>query len=201
MIPILSEQNIIQTGKIRNTNCRNCKQKDSLEYRVYGGVIRILFIPTLPNRRITKVFCTACQNEFNLKEFNDTVLQTIRYEKSKKSVKLPLWQFSGMIILISILSFGIYTGIQMNKLEKVYIQHPKKDDIYKVNLNGQYSTLKINNITKDSIFVLLNKFTLNTYKGLNEINIDKNYTTLKSFSRKEILTMYNENTIYEIIRE
>lgn len=201
MIPILSEQNVIQTGKIRNAICPNCKQKDSLEYRVYGGVIRILFIPTLPNRRITKVFCTACEKEFQLKEFNDRIKQTIKYEKRKKPIKFPIWQFSGIIILISILSFGIYTGIQMNKLEKVYILEPKKNDIYKVNINGQYSTLKVSNITKDSIFVLLNQFTLNSYKGLDEINIDENYTTIKSFSRKDILTLYNENTIYEIIRE
>lgn len=200
MIEINSSNELLQIGNIKNGICPNCKNRDKLEYKIFGGVIRIIFIPIIPNRRTIKIYCNSCLKEFNVKNLDHNSKQTFKYGKNIKPIKYPLWQFSGSIILISILSFAIYTGIEMKKLEKNYIQEPKKNDVYKINSNGDYSTLKVNDITQDSILILLNKFTLNSYKGLDEININENYLTKKSFSRKEIIKMYNDNLIYEIIR-
>jgi hypothetical protein len=201
MVLIQVENNLLQTGQIKNVTCPNCKNRENLEYKIFGGVIRILLIPILPNKRITKVYCNSCQKEFKLNKLDDDIKQVIKYEKSKKPIAYPIWQFIGSVILITILSFGIYTGIEMNKLEKVYIREPKNNDIYKINIDGEYSTLKVSSVTKDSVLILLNKFTLNNYNGIDQININENYTTIKIFSKKELLKLYNENSIYEIVRD
>ena len=201
MVEIQVHHELIQTGKIKNVICPNCKNRDDLEYRVYGGISRILIIPTAPLRRITKVFCNSCQKEFKLKELSDDIKQVVRYERSKNPIKTPIWQFTGIIILLSILFFGIYIGIEMTKLEKEYIKSPLKNDIYKTNIEGKYSTLKVYEVTKDSVYIFLNKFSLDSYKGLDEINIDKNYSDRKVLSKKELQKLYDENLIYEVNRE
>ncbi|GEC79183.1 hypothetical protein [Flavobacterium aquatile] len=200
MVEIQTFLKILASGKLRNSECPNCKNKENLEFRIYGGLVRILMIPIAPTRRITKVFCTNCQKEFKLKEVNDIVKQSVKYEKTKISIKTPIWQFSGIIILLSILSFAIYTGIEMTKLEKNYIRKPERNDVYKVNIDGKHTTLKVSNVTKDSVTVLLNKYTLDNYKGIDKINLNENYTSEKTFSKKELLELFNENSIYEIQR-
>ncbi len=89
----------------------------------------------------------------------------------------------------------------MTKLEKEYIKSPLKNDIYKTNIEGKYSTLKVYEVTKDSVYIFLNKFSLDSYKGLDEINIDKNYSDRKVLSKKELQKLYDENLIYEVNRE
>src|SRR5574343_544888 len=197
----ISLTELLQTGKIKNGICPNCKNRDDLEYRVYGGISRILIVPTAPLRRITKVFCNSCQKEFNLKDLSDDIKQAVKYERSKNPIKTPIWQFTGIIILLTILAFGIYTGIEMTKLEKEYVKSPLKNDIYKTNIKGEYSTLKVYNVTKDSVYILLNKFSLDSYKGLEEINIEENYSEIKVLSKKELQKLYDENLIYEVNRE
>lgn len=200
MVEIQTFLKILATGKLRNSECPNCKSKENLEYRIYGGLVRILMIPIAPTRKITKVYCANCLKEFRLKEISDTVKQSVKYEKTKVSIKTPIWQFSGILILLSVLSFAIYTGIEMTKLEKKYIIKPEQNDVYKVNIDGKHTTLKVSNVTKDSVSVLLNKYTLDNYKGVDEINVNENYTSEKTFSKKEVLELYNENSIYEIQR-
>ena len=201
MVEIQVHHELLQTGKIKNLICPNCKNRDDLEYRDYGGISRILIVPTAPLRRITKVFCNSCQKEFKLKELSDDIKQAVKYERSKNPIKTPIWQFTGIIILLSILFFGIYTGIEMTKLEKEYIKLPLKNDIYKTNIKGKYSTLKVYKVTKDSVYILLNKFSLDSYKGLEEINIEENYSEIKVLSKRELQKLYDENLIYEVNRE
>ena len=89
----------------------------------------------------------------------------------------------------------------MTKLEKEYIKLPLKNDIYKTNIKGKYSTLKVYKVTKDSVYILLNKFSLDSYKGLEEINIEENYSEIKVLSKRELQKLYDENLIYEVNRE
>ncbi len=192
---------LLQTGKLNQFSCPKCKEKGNLEYRIYGGIVSFLLIPMLPKRKITKLFCNNCHIEFGLNKSSLDIKQAINYEKEKRPINTPLWHFTGFFVLISILSFATYIGIEMTKLEKIYIRKPEKNDIYKANFNGEYTTLKVENVKKDSVIVLLNKYKLSSYKGLEEINIEKNYNTPKTFSKKELLNMYYNNTIYEINRD
>ena len=52
-----------------------------------------------------------------------------------------------------------------------------------------------------SVYILLNKFSLDSYKGLEEINIEENYSEIKVLSKRELQKLYDENLIYEVNRE
>jgi hypothetical protein len=86
------------------------------------------------------------------------------------------------------------------KAEKVYIINPKIGDIYRINNNSVYTTLKVNKILKDSVSIFINDMETSGYSGIDEINNDKNYNKLKSFSKEELREMYNQNIIYQIDR-
>ena len=53
---------------------------------------------------------------------------------------------------------------------------------------------------KDSVSIFINDMETSGYSGIDEINNDKNYNKLKSFSKEELREMYNQNIIYQIDR-
>ena len=56
--------------------------------------------------------------------------------------------------------------MEMTKLEKEYIKLPLENDIYKTNIKGKYSTLKVYRLQKMVYIYIINKFSLDNTKGL-----------------------------------
>lgn len=199
-IHIGKEKKLLKQTILKNTTCPNCKNNGTLELNVYGGVLWLLFIPTLPLPKQNEVVCKSCHKSFSLKQVGENIKQAVKYENQKNPIKTPLWSYIGMFLLIGILGAAIYTGIEMTKIEKQYIKQPLKDDVYRVSKDGAWTTLKVYEIKNDSVIVYLNNYSLNNYSGIEKIDIEENYTKLKSFSKLELQKLYNDNIIYQIDR-
>ena len=191
----------LKTGIIENSSCPNCNTKNELIYSVYGGFVKVVIIPSFPVRKIVTVECNNCKKTYKFKDLNKQIKDNFNIEYKKDPIKSPLWQYTGSIILMTLLSFGLYTGIQAKNAEKIFIVNPKKGDVYIVNNNSIYTTLKVNKVVSDSVYVYLNDFSLNGYSGINEIDIDKNYNKIVSFSKLDLKSMYDKNIIYQIDRK
>jgi hypothetical protein len=190
----------LQTGTIENASCPNCNNKNGLNFSIYGGFVNIVIIPAAPIKRTIIVECDHCKKTWKLKELPIDIKDNFKKQYKKNPVKTPLWQYTGSIILMSVLSFGIYTGIQAKKAEKNYIKSPLTGDIYLVNNDGHYTTLKVKSVSKDSVGIYLNDMEVDNYTGINDINIDKNYNKTQNFTKQDLKDLYDKNIIYQIDR-
>lgn len=70
-----------------------------------------------------------------------------------------------------------------------YGKNPKVGDVYHYEtpeLKGHYSTMKIMKITKDSVFVMLNRMEIDSKSNIDKILDEKNYTFPDAFTMKEL---------------
>ena len=66
---------------------------------------------------------------------------------------------------------------------------------------GFFSTLKINSITKDSIFVIPNNYETDKKNGIAGIDIVKNYSTEPySLGKDEVKAFFDQGVFYDIER-
>ena len=192
---------ILQTGIIENSSCPNCSHKNGLNFSIYGGYVNIIIVPTFPIRRTIIVECNNCKKTYKLGELPAEIKDKFKVQYKKNPVKTPIWQYSGSFILIAILSFAIYTGIQAKKLEKEYIQNPLIGDVYLLNNDGHYTTLKVKSVLNDNVTIYINDLEVSNYSGIDKINVDENYNQIQSYTKQNLKELFDKNVIYQINRD
>jgi hypothetical protein len=192
---------ILKEIKIENYYCNFCNTKTKLNLSVKGGFVSVFLIPMLPFRKLYLLNCDNCKKDIGKKSLNYIEKEKIENTVKNTTYKIPIYHFTGFAILLVILGFGIYTGIEVTKEEKIRIQKPEIGDIYRVKTESGYTTLKVNKFSTDSILVFLNDIQVDNYDKIDDIDISKNYNKSRLFSKHELLNMFNENIIYQVDRE
>jgi hypothetical protein len=191
----------IQTGTIENSLCPNCNFKNGLKFSIYGGFVNVIIIPTAPIKRTIIVECDNCKKIYKLIELPYEIKNIFQKQYKKSPVKTPVWQFSGSFLLAALMSVAIYTGIRAEKAEKTYIQNPLTGDIYRINNDGHFSTLKVKSVIRDSVNIYLNDMETSSGTGINEIDIDENYKRTQFFSKENLKELFDKRIIYQIDRD
>jgi hypothetical protein len=191
----------LRNGQIINVDCPNCNTNVSMIYSVFGKYGHLYLIPFFPIKKLTFAECNSCKKTFEQKELPSPIQQKLEREKEKNKVKTPVWMFSGLFLIAAIIGLVSYTSHQTNLDTAAFIKNPKAGDIYYLSLvEGHYTTIKINQVSKDSLTVFLNDMEIDGKSYIDNIDIDKNYTKKSNISKKDILKLYNEKKIYEVKR-
>jgi len=192
----------IKNGQIINVDCPNCETNSSMIYSVFGKYAHIYWIPLFPIKKITITECNNCKKTFEYKELHQAIQTKLDREKEKDGAKTPIWMFSGLFIIATLVAFGIYSSGETEKKEAEYLKAPKVGDIYRFESNpGFYSTMKVESILKDSLHVFINKVETNKTSGIDDIDKPENYSEIYGYSKAEIIKMYKDKEIYEINRK
>jgi hypothetical protein len=192
----------IKNGQIINVDCPNCETNSSMIYSVFGKYAHIYWIPLFPIKKITITECNNCKKTFEYKELPQAIQTKLDREKEKDGAKTPIWMFSGLFIIATLVAFGIYSSGETEKKEAEYLKAPKVGDIYRFESNpGFYSTMKVESILKDSLHVFINKVETNKTSGIDDIDKPENYSEIYGYSKAEIIKMYKDKEIYEINRK
>lgn len=192
----------IKNGQIINVDCPNCETNSSMIYSVFGKYAHIYWIPLFPIKKITVTECNNCKKTFEYKELPQAVQTKLDREKEKDGTKTPIWMFSGLFIIATLVAFGIYSSGETEKKEAEYLKAPKVGDIYRFESNpGFYSTMKVESVLKDSLHVFINKVETNKTSGVDDIDKPENYSEIYGYSKAEIIKMYKDKEIYEINRK
>ncbi|MCV9928074.1 zinc ribbon domain-containing protein [Flavobacterium sp. LS1R49] len=178
-----------------------CNTKTKLNLLVKGGFISVFFIPILPIKKDYTLNCDNCQKSIQKNSLNHIEKEKVINAFKSTEYKIPFLHFTGFLILLSVLSFAIYTGVEATKEEKIHIRNPEIGDLYRIKTPTGYTTFKVNKVLKDSVYVFINNMETTGYSGIDKININENYNELRSFSKPELLKMYDQNIIYQIDRE
>ena len=194
----------IRNGQIINTPCPNCNSNATMNYSYFAKYAHIYMIPFFPYTKLTFVECTNCKKTFGERELSGEMVSKLEREKEKKgNTRFPLWTFSGAVIILLISGFGLYQSKIDDENEAKYIKDPKKGDVYFMKLkNGFFTTLKVDEVKKDSIYVTYNNYETDLETGIDKINIPENYKDAKyACNRKEMEDLFEKDSIYTIERE
>jgi hypothetical protein len=195
----------LKTVKCNLTNCTSCSTKGSINISVFRKHFHVFWIPMFPLWKTGVSECSHCKKVMRVKEMPDNL--KLEFENLKGQSKGPIWQFSGLILLV-VLILGVKT-IQKNGSEKYqkekqeYFASPMKGDVYEyVIKTGKYTTLKVVNISKDSISFLPNRYESNSIIRLSKINKVENYSDKPySISKDKLKIMFNKGLIMGVQRK
>lgn len=192
----------ILNGQIKNVKCPNCENETSMTYSIFGKYAHVYWIPFFPISKIGITVCNSCKRTYEIKELPENIKVKYEREKEKSGVKTPIWFFSGLFIIAALVTSGMYFSHQNEVDNSEFILTPTKGDVYHINGSaGYYSTLKIEEVTKDSIYAFANKLETNQKTDLDNIDKEENYIDMYSFSRKDLKKMFDEKKVFDIERK
>ena len=144
--------------------------------------------------------CNHCQRVVKSDAMFGEVKQ--EYVHLTEVAKGPIWQFAGLV-LIAILIIKSYFSISQNNQDNLNrINSPSVGDIYEYKIDrGEYSTLKVANTSKDSVFVIPNNYVVDKITGIYKINKPENYAEYQyAISKTKLKEMFESGEIFEVSR-
>lgn len=175
----------LKSANLPNVKCPNCETQNKMTASVYGRHVHIFWIPLFPAGKTGIFECQHCHKGFKKKELGDD--GKLAYKNFKSTAKTPLWKYSGMGIIAVLICWGIYSSKKNDKKIVEWMNNPAMFDTYTFKTEtNYYSTFKVVQVFKDSIYINYNNFETDKSSGINKIDIKKNYS-------KDIFVMYNSD--------
>lgn len=191
----------IHNGQIKNVKCPNCENETSMTYSIFGKYAHVYWIPFFPIGRVGIIECNNCKRTYEINELPENIKVKYNREKEKSGAKTPIWFFSGLFIIATLIVVGYFMSKQTSANELTYLEQPKVGDVYEFNTQtGYYSTMKIESIKGDSLFFFINEMETNKKSGISDIDKASNYKEIYGYTKAEIKKMYTDEEIYEINR-
>ncbi|MDR7212174.1 zinc-ribbon domain-containing protein [Flavobacterium piscis] len=192
----------LRNGQIINVDCPNCNTNVSMTYSIFGKYGHLYWIPFFPIKKLTFAECNSCKKTFEKTELSSSIQQKLEREKEKNNVKTPIWMFSGLFLIAGIFVLIFYTSHQTDVNSENFIKSPKVGDIYFINsAERHYSTMKVDQVSKDSLVVFMNDMEIDSKTDIDKIDVVENYKKTYSVAKKDMLKLYKEEKIYEVKRD
>lgn len=203
MVPYGTNAKILKVGQIINVNCPSCEVNTTFKYSIYGKYAYIYFIPFFPLSKITVAECNSCNKTFEYKNLPEKIKSKFQREKEIHPVKYPIWIFSGLIAIPFLIVIAVFIARNIKDNEDIYIKNPLPGDVYHLKLdNGHFTTIRVDKIKKDSVYVTFNDYETDKTSGIDDIDLEENYTTNKDTYHKHYLEIqYNSESIISIDRK
>ncbi|WP_298895666.1 zinc-ribbon domain-containing protein [uncultured Psychroserpens sp.] len=191
----------LKEGRLQQVTCPECHSLTSMHYIVFGRYIDVFWIPTFPIGKKKIIECDKCTEQFFLKNLPQPIKAKF---KTEVSTRHSIWSFSGLVAIISLISLLIFVVVKDDINDKNYINNPMIGDVYTIKLErkDRYTTMKITEITQDSIIVIYNIESTPRRAKIYSIDKAKNYMEFSKdrFSKQDIKDLYHEKFIYEVDR-
>ena len=108
---IYGTKSITLKSEILNSlECPNCKTKGSLVITVYRKHTHIFWVPIFPLRKRVISECKSCSQVLEEKEMPDKLKKEC--DNVKLVTKGPIWQLSGLVILLMLFTWLEYSSRQ-----------------------------------------------------------------------------------------
>lgn len=191
----------VKTEQLKMISCPNCETQGSLTVSVFSRHAHIFWIPIFPFGKTGASECSNCKQVLKPKEMPERVRQ--EYNRIKGESKTPIWQFSGLVLIATLIIWLVNAGKEDKRNELVFISNPLVGDVYEYKTEGNnYSTLKVTQINGDSVYVSPNDYEITKKRGMYKIDKDENYPDYSyGIAKSELQKMYDEGDIYDINRK
>jgi hypothetical protein len=183
--------------------CPSCEKQTSFDIYIYQKYFHIFWIPFFPLERTVASQCSNCKQVAQSK--NMTGAFKTACESVKRNGKTPIWMFSGLGLVAIIIVWAIVADQQETKDQARYIQSPKVGDIFEVKVKEQsYTIYKVDAVTNDSVYVLMNDYETDERTGFDHLEDTKknNYPEDSyGYSKVEIRQMMDSGIILKVVRK
>lgn len=97
---------VLKSETATNIACPSCKKVNTTKIKVMGTYKHLLQIPFLSGEKFGKSACLNCKNSYE----NNTMPATIKlaYFEIKENVRTPIWYYSGLIVLKTLVLIKIF---------------------------------------------------------------------------------------------
>jgi hypothetical protein len=206
MLIFFTKKNInIKNGQIKNIDCPNCGSNTNIIYNVFAKYISVLWIPFFPlNRTTTITECSLCKKTYEYLNFLPSdIKKKLQNQNQKYPFHTPLWMYTGVFVVLVFFLYCFYNIKKEEKNTSIYIKNPKVGDVYSIKISdGHFTSARVDKINNDSIYLTDNNYETDQITGIDDINVAKNYTTVKEvLTKKEIQEAYKKEKIFAIHRK
>lgn len=188
----------VKNGTLLNEKCPQCKTESGLHFSIYRKYTHITLIPLFPVGKSVYIKCSHCQKNFGYEDLSENAQLQLRSEKLDSSI----WMFSGSAILVLFLIFTINNYFDKKDQTSILIKNPIAGDIYNLKLsNGYYSNMRIDKVTKDSVYTTHNDFDAYLPYEADDLDKTENYSNRKfSYSKAALIQLYKNDEVTKIRR-
>ncbi len=191
----------LKDGQLPNVTCPNCENQTSMTYSVFGKYAYLYWIPVFPMGKVNILECNHCKRTYKLKELPE---QIQRKFETEKHTGIPLLHFSGLAIIVLAIAYFTYSSSKHKEDEAVFIKTPTIGDVYSIKSEspGHFTTMKVTEVKGDSIYVVFNDYEIDKRSAINKIDKASNYGDYTDgYTKEEIVSLYENKTIYNIDRD
>lgn len=192
----------LKQGQINNVTCPNCNAITSMSYAIFGKYAHIYWIPSIPLGKENVIECNSCKKTYKLNSLPDGIKKKFEFEK--QGARIPIWYFSGLAIILTIIALITYSSFRDKENAAIYVQDPQVGDVYSLDYlgNGFYTTMKVTSISGDTIIVVYNDYETDRKSQISRIDISKNYTTsIDTLTKSDIQFYFREGSIFDADRD
>jgi hypothetical protein len=192
----------LKTGHINHVSCPDCQEQTRMDFTIMGKYAHIWWIPAFPMGKEKIIECTYCFKTYKFKELPEVIKQKLALKT--QDVKSPIWNYTGLIIFTMLLGLAFYQSNRHNAKQDGLKSDPKIGDIYTIKRpNSNYSTMKIEKVTTDSIYFSLNNLTVTKTYRTHTIDHLENYdfSRLESYHKSKVLELIDLKKITGIQRD
>jgi len=191
----------LDSVKTRNITCQHCNNQDTIYINIYRRHAHVFLIPVFPLGKSGSTYCTHCKETLSPKQMPEAL--KMQYKNIKGEAKGPIWQFSGLLVFALLIVFAIYSSGKNKEDTQLYLTQPAVGDIYEYKANnGSYSTMRLEKVTTESLFLSLNDFEISKKSRIYKIDKDENYSEITyEYSKSEMIQMHKEGIVFDINRD
>lgn len=199
LILIGTRSSNVKNGSLLNEKCPKCETQNSLNFSIYREYVHLTLVPLFPVGKKVFINCNHCNENFDYPDLNKNSQQKLADEK----LKSPILLYLGSFIIVLFLLFSVKEYYENNNETKKLIQNPIQGDVYNLKFNnGYYSNMKIDKVTKDSIYTTQNDFNVYMFYEADDLDKPENYSNRKlNYSKKDIIELFNKGEIIKVKRK
>jgi hypothetical protein len=190
----------LKSVQLSHDACPHCGTQGSVTLSSFAQYAHIFWIPLFSLGRTGVSQCQHCKQVLELNQMPATIRG--RYEDLTKETKIPVWQFSGLAIIVVLVVFGYQSSAADAKKEEEYFKSPAKGDLYEIKTDeGNYTSFKVEAVSDDSLWVRWNNYEVTKVTGLHKLDKEENYDSMAySIARTELASLKQSSKIYNIRR-
>ena len=178
-----------------NVPCPSCEQKSTTEMYVFSKYAHVFWIPFFTMDKIGVSQCGHCKAVLTESKMNPELKEELKAMKA--GLKVHKWQFTGLALVVTLLTVGLVNESIDSGNNKKYIADPQVGDKYHYKTDTNYSIEKVVSVTADSIELELNQMEYSKSYGLEKIDRPENYVGYtEMYSKKDIQQQFKVNVIY-----
>jgi hypothetical protein len=186
--------------EILTDKCQNCGTQNSVDMHVFQKYAHVFWIPFFPLGKTGVSQCDHCKQVLKLKEMPSTL--TTSYENLRAQTKTPIWTFSGIALVVVLITIGIISDKKNDEKNAKLILTPRSGDIFEIKTkDNQYTLYKVDEVQGDSVFVQVNNFETNKITGLDDLKTKAYSEDVFGISKTELKQMLDKGEIVDIDRK